>query len=148
MVLETRFRCVTEVGFSSAVNVSCIPALGDATNAGVVAANGASITLRVPSHTTFDATSSDPAWTCDTEGICTLALGDVAAGQGGSTTFAVIVDADLSTRVRSIYATVRSGTTAQGSRTPTAGTITQPNGLRSCTCCLMLALRLRTAASR
>lgn len=79
----------------------------DYSNGGLVEASGASITMRVPSHTTFSAANSDPAWICDDDGVCTLDVGDLAPGQTGSAAFAVTVDADVSTRVRLIFAHAR-----------------------------------------
>lgn len=79
----------------------------DYTNAGVVGATGAAIKMKVPRHTTFDADASSEGWVCGDDGSCTLDVRDVDVNQGGTATFAVTVDADLSTRVRRIYATAR-----------------------------------------
>lgn len=79
----------------------------DYTNAGVVGATGAAIKMKVPRHTTFDAGASSAGWACGDDGSCTLDVGDVDVDQGGTATFAVNVDAELSSRVRRISTAAR-----------------------------------------
>jgi large repetitive protein len=65
----------------------------DWANAGRAGAPAAHLIETVPPHTTFDAGTSSPGWSCsdgDPAGTaCTLPLGSVAAGAAGSHTFAV-----------------------------------------------------------
>ncbi len=72
-------------------------------NAGVVAASGATISMDLPEHTTFNAAASADGWAC-ADGTCTLDVGDIDASVEGSTTVAVDVASDLSNNVRSIRA--------------------------------------------
>jgi len=66
-------------------------------NVGDQDATGVEITETVPDATTFDAGASLPTvWSCDDGSIggtaCTVTIGDLAAGAGGSLSFAVRVD--------------------------------------------------------
>ena len=90
---------------SEAMPGSVITYVLDYSNAGVVDAPGATISMKVPTHTSFDAAASSAGWTCDEEATCTLQLGDVAPGAEGSANFAVKVPKDLSSDVRRIRAT-------------------------------------------
>ncbi|NOK63063.1 MAG: hypothetical protein GFH27_549279n506 [Chloroflexi bacterium AL-W] len=69
------------------------------TNTGDQDAIGVVITDIVPAHTTFISSTSTPGWNCtpdDSAGsTCTLNIGTVAAGTGGSATFTVVVDQPL-----------------------------------------------------
>ena len=82
-------------------------------NVGIAAANGASISIQLPENTSFNAASSDDGWVCN-EGTCTLELANVEPGAEGSAIFAVDVDADLSSDVRSIKALARIGDDGSG----------------------------------
>jgi uncharacterized repeat protein (TIGR01451 family) len=75
-------------------------------NAGTLDGNGAVIRLRLPRQSTFTAEGSSEGWMC-TDRVCTLAVGNLAAGGSGSATLAVTADTDLSARVRHIYAIAR-----------------------------------------
>ena len=45
----------------------------DYTNAGLIAATGATISMRVPAYTTFEPSASDTDWSdSDTDGVWTL----------------------------------------------------------------------------
>jgi len=68
-------------------------------NAGSQGATGVVLSDVVPAHTVFDAAGSSAGWSC-ADGApagtaCTQALGSLAAGAGGSATFAVRVAAAL-----------------------------------------------------
>ena len=75
----------------------------DYANQGTFDSTGVAITIDVPLHTTFDAVNSPAGWTC-VDGICTLAVGNLASDSDGRTTFAVLVDGDISKEVRRIHA--------------------------------------------
>ena len=75
----------------------------DYANHGTFDSTGVAITIDVPSHTTFDAVNSPAGWTC-VDGTCTLAVGNLASDSIAATTFAVLVDADVSKEVRRIHA--------------------------------------------
>jgi len=68
-------------------------------NVGDQDATGVEITETVPPNTTFDAGLSDSGWDCvegDPAGtVCTLTVGDLAAGAGSAVDFAVTVDNPL-----------------------------------------------------
>ncbi len=69
-------------------------------NVGNQDATGVVLTETVPVNTSFDAAASDAAWICVPDGTagssCTLAIGDVAAGDPAVTViFAVIIDDPL-----------------------------------------------------
>jgi uncharacterized repeat protein (TIGR01451 family) len=69
------------------------------TNAGSQGATGVVLSDVVPAHTVFDAAGSSAGWSC-ADGAppgttCTQALGSLAAGAGGSASFAVRVAAAL-----------------------------------------------------
>ncbi len=65
-------------------------------NVGDQDATGVVLTETVPDDTTFDAASSTPGWVCTPDAsagsTCTLAVGMVAPGAGGTADFAVTVD--------------------------------------------------------
>ena len=65
-------------------------------NLGTQSTSGVEITETVPSATIFDPVGSTAGWVCipDNEAgsICSLAIGDAAAGATGAVTFAVVVD--------------------------------------------------------
>lgn len=69
-------------------------------NYGELDAAGASLIETVPDNTTFKPTSSTAGWICspslEAGSTCTLPLGTVAAGAGGTATFAVKVKANVS----------------------------------------------------
>ncbi|MEA2691662.1 MAG: hypothetical protein QOJ16_1049 [Acidobacteriota bacterium] len=69
-------------------------------NFGELDAAGASLTETVPDNTVFKLAGSSPGWSCtpseEAGSTCTLALGTVPAGAGGTATFAVKVKAKLS----------------------------------------------------
>ena len=63
-------------------------------NAGSITATGVTLHETVPDYTSFNATASDPLWSC-VGTTCTLAVGSVAPGAGGSVLFVVTVDGTL-----------------------------------------------------
>ena len=69
-------------------------------NYGELDASGASLNETVPANTVFRPTQSSPGWICTPDATagsaCTLALGTVAVGAGGSATFTVKVKANVS----------------------------------------------------
>jgi len=69
-------------------------------NYGELDAAGASLNETVPANTVFKPTQSTPGWTCTPDATagsaCTLALGTVPVGAGGSATFTVKVKANVS----------------------------------------------------
>jgi uncharacterized repeat protein (TIGR01451 family) len=69
-------------------------------NYGELAAAGASLSETVPDNTTFKPANSSPGWSCtptaEAGSTCTLALGTLAAGAGGTATFAVRVKPNVS----------------------------------------------------
>ena len=75
-------------------------------NLGNQDAGGVSLTETVPANTTFSAAGSTAGWSCAPDGnagsSCTLAVGTVAAGAGGSVTYAVTVAANLPPDVAAI----------------------------------------------
>lgn len=65
-------------------------------------ATGVVITETVPADTTFNTGASDPAWSCGGTGagsVCTLNVGPLTAGDGGTVAFAVDVDDPLAAGV-------------------------------------------------
>ncbi|MCP3905091.1 MAG: DUF11 domain-containing protein, partial [Planctomycetes bacterium] len=71
-------------------------------NAGNQDATGVELTDAIPSHTSFVAASSDPAWTCDAS-TCTLAVGALGAGDPAQPfTLAFVVDDPLASGVSQI----------------------------------------------
>ena len=64
-------------------------------NVGDQDATGVVLTETVPTHSSFNAASSSAGWTCVPSGaagsICTLSIGNLAAGASGSRNFAVTV---------------------------------------------------------
>lgn len=69
-------------------------------NVGEIDAAGASLTETVPQDTVFKAANSTSGWSCTPDdqagSACTLALGTIPAGAGGSATFTVKVKANVS----------------------------------------------------
>ena len=64
-----------------------ISAILDFGNAGNSDAIGVVVSVVIPAGTAFDGTQSDVGWTCDTTaGLCTLAVGSLAAGSAASST--------------------------------------------------------------
>jgi uncharacterized repeat protein (TIGR01451 family) len=67
---------------------------------GELDATGASLTETVPDNTVFRPTQSSPGWTCTPDAnagsACTLALGTVPVGTGGTATFTVRVKTNVS----------------------------------------------------
>ncbi len=80
-------------------------------NVGTQDASGVVLTDTVPDNTTFDAAASTSGWVCVPNtapgAVCSLAVGDLAAGDGGNATFAVRVDASLPPGVEQISNTAR-----------------------------------------
>ena len=60
-------------------------------NRGEFAAANTVITVEVPEHMAFDASTSTDGWECADDGVCSLAVGDLANGDGGEVAFGVIV---------------------------------------------------------
>jgi uncharacterized repeat protein (TIGR01451 family) len=85
----------------------------DYANAGNQASSGVAITETVPAHTHFDAADSSPGWSCadgsPASTLCSLTVGDVQAGAGGSASFAVTVDDPLGGGVQAISNTAQIG---------------------------------------
>jgi len=78
-------------------------------NGGNQDATGVELTETVPADTTFNASASDPAWSCSgtTPGnTCTLPVGPLAVGANGSAVFAVDVDSPLASGVDEVVNTV------------------------------------------
>ncbi|NOZ71341.1 MAG: DUF11 domain-containing protein [Chloroflexi bacterium] len=69
-------------------------------NKGNQDATGVTITDTVPANTTFNAGSSTGGWSCapnnNAGSVCTIIIGNLAAGVSGSVTFAVTIDSPLS----------------------------------------------------
>ena len=80
------------------------------TNTGRVAATGVVITETVPVNTWFDAVQSDSGWSCAADApagsVCSLAVGDLAAGASGTAAFVVTVGSDWSVGATAIENTV------------------------------------------
>ncbi len=76
-------------------------------NTGNQDATGVFITDTVPDHTSFDPASSSAGWSCVPDSsagsVCTILIGDLDAGDGGSVSFAVTVDNPLPTGVTEIF---------------------------------------------
>ncbi|MCP3904851.1 MAG: DUF11 domain-containing protein, partial [Planctomycetes bacterium] len=71
-------------------------------NTGNQDATGVELTDAIPSHTSFVAASSDPAWACDAS-TCTLAVGALGAGDSAqSFTLAFMIDDPLAGGVSQI----------------------------------------------
>jgi uncharacterized repeat protein (TIGR01451 family) len=72
----------------------------------VATATGVEITEAVPANTTFNPGASTAGWVClpdnSAGSICTLAVGSLAAGAGGSVDFAVDVDGPVAAGVTQI----------------------------------------------
>jgi LPXTG-site transpeptidase (sortase) family protein len=68
-------------------------------NIGNLNATAMAVTDAVPDHTTFDAAGSSPGWTCvpdnNAPSVCTLVVGNLAAGTTLPLTFSVTVDSTL-----------------------------------------------------
>lgn len=97
-------------------------------NEGVVAARGASLSIRLPENTSFNSDASSAGWEC-VDGECNLLVGDVAAGEAGNATFAVDVASSLSTDIRRIRASATidddgSGPADSNSRNNSDGAVT------------------------
>ncbi|NKI35097.1 DUF11 domain-containing protein [Wenzhouxiangella sp. XN79A] len=94
-------------------------------NVGNQDATGVVLTEVVPTHTSFEAASSSAGWSCTPDASagssCTLALGTVPAGTGGSALFAVRVDDPLPTSVNQIDNTVLIGDDGSNGPDPTPG---------------------------
>ncbi|MFO7944570.1 MAG: isopeptide-forming domain-containing fimbrial protein [Anaerolineales bacterium] len=73
-------------------------------NDGNTGATGVVVTDQIPEHTTFEAASSSPGWSC-AGGTCTFAMGSLAAGGSGTLTFAVRLDDPLPAGVDQILNT-------------------------------------------
>ncbi|MBK9711649.1 MAG: DUF11 domain-containing protein [Kouleothrix sp.] len=92
-------------------------------NTGDVELTGVTLTETVPAHTRFAAAASASGWSCADGApagtICVLPVGTLAAGAGGSVTFAVVVDGGVSAGTSQIDNSVAiaddGGTTAEGS---------------------------------
>jgi len=63
-------------------------------NRGNQGSRGVGIEETLPEHTTFEAAGSTPGWTC-TGRTCKLGVADLPAGDSGSVTFAVRLDASI-----------------------------------------------------
>ncbi len=65
------------------------------------------ITDAVPDNTTFNAGASTPGWSCadgdPPSTVCTLLIGDLGAGQGGTVNFSVTVDNPLPPGVDEVF---------------------------------------------
>ena len=76
------------------------------TNTGTQDATGVVLTESVPADTTFNAGASSPGWTCTPDAspgsTCTLAIGSLAVGTSGTTTFALTVDSPLAAGVNAV----------------------------------------------
>jgi large repetitive protein len=86
-------------------------------------ATGVVITETVPAHTTFNATASTTGWVCQNGGaagsVCTLIVGHVPNGGGGSKIFAVTVDDPLPQAVTEIHNTAQIGDDGANGQDPT-----------------------------
>ena len=75
-------------------------------NTGNRDAGDTTITETVPDQTTFSAASSTPGWTCMAGGgpgdTCSLSLGTLAGGDGGSIEFAVAIDNPVDANTMSV----------------------------------------------
>jgi uncharacterized repeat protein (TIGR01451 family) len=80
-------------------------------NIGNVDATGVTVTDTVPLYTTFDPIGSSPGWTClpdNNDGsVCTLVVGNLAAGASLPLTFSVSVDSTLPVLVTATSNTAR-----------------------------------------
>lgn len=77
----------------------------DYLNGGNQDASGVVVTETVPANTRFEAASSTSGWSCTDDGpggICTLSIGGVSAGTGGTVNFALRVDTPLAASVTSV----------------------------------------------
>jgi uncharacterized repeat protein (TIGR01451 family) len=74
-------------------------------NEGAFDATGVTLTIELPSHTMLDEATDPAGWNCSDDGVCTLTVGNLAAGTSKPAEFVVTVDPDVSTDVRHIYAT-------------------------------------------
>jgi uncharacterized repeat protein (TIGR01451 family) len=81
-------------------------------NQGSVAAPGVRISFPIPAHTAFDESLSTGGWVCEDD-VCSLDVGDVAAGAEGEAAVVVTVDADTPANVRHLFA--RASITDDGS---------------------------------
>jgi uncharacterized repeat protein (TIGR01451 family) len=94
-------------------------------NYGELDATGASLTETVPENTTFKPLQSTTGWSCtpneEAGSACTLALGTVAAGAGGTATFTVKVKAKVSANGSLIFNTACAlpGPNCADAQTPT-----------------------------
>jgi large repetitive protein len=94
-------------------------------NTGTQGATGVHLTETIPSHTTFEATASDPGWTCVSPAAgqtCGFSIATLAAGASSTVTFAVKADSPLPPNVRQIAnsacAIVGSTTSCDQTSTP------------------------------
>jgi len=75
-------------------------------NAGNQDATGIEITETVPANSVFDPAASTAGWACAPDNnpgsVCTLFIGNLAVGSGGSASFAVTVDSPLAAGVNQI----------------------------------------------
>jgi uncharacterized repeat protein (TIGR01451 family) len=75
-------------------------------NTGDQGGSGVELTETVPAHTTFNAGASTAGWTCvpdnNAGSTCTLTIGGLAAGNNGTATFAVTVNASVPAGVTQI----------------------------------------------
>jgi uncharacterized repeat protein (TIGR01451 family) len=96
-------------------------------NTGNQAATGVVLVESVLAHTTFDAATSTPGWSCSAD-TCVLPVGTLAAGASGTATFALLVDTPLPAGVGDVTNTV--SVTDDGANgadpTPADNTATEP----------------------
>ncbi len=90
-----------------------------------VSATGVVITETVPANTSLNQAGSNPAWVCVPNGnagsTCTLEVGYVAPGQGGSRDFAVDVDPTLPAGTNVISNTAQIGDNGANGPDPNPG---------------------------
>ncbi len=94
-------------------------------NTGNVGLTGIVLSETVPANTTFNAAASNPVWSCANGSpagtVCTLPIGNLAAGASGTATFAVTVvspvPAGTSQLANSATVSAAGGTTATNSDT-------------------------------
>lgn len=77
-------------------------------NLGSQGATNVILTEQVPANTTFNSGASTPGWSCG-GGVCTLLVGNLAAGAGGSASFAVTVNSNLPQGVSTVSNTASIG---------------------------------------
>ena len=87
-------------------------------NTGSIALDNVTLSDTVPANTTFNAGSSAAGWVCD-EGNCTLNVGTVQPGAGGSSAFAVSVNDGTDSNIGNTASITSGDTTATASDTTT-----------------------------